>query len=384
MALNLGGGSTEMMILRGEDLLLGGSRRLGTSRLFHAAGAAAPGQGGGHAGGQIMRERLQAVAANIVRSHREAYREYAISHFFLINPILYRAFRRHPAAEKHERDFVIPSDILRRAIAEQSAKSPLEIGEAFNMGLAEVENLLPAMMILDSFIETAEVGEVTFTNTELLNGLLLEMVIAARGESPLMAFRRQMVRSARAVGEKYFYDRAHARQVTGFALALFDVLRETLDLTETDRLLLELAAVLHDIGTYIAEHEHHRHSAYLVKWADIVGLNESDRALTSQIVYYHRKENPSRDNAYFTSLPVADRLRIAKLAGLLRLADVLDRGHTQSVTDMRAEIAGDKLVLHLRIATDLGLILDSLPAKAALLEQVTGLQIVLRREMVGE
>ncbi len=378
MALNLGGGSTEMMILRGEDLLTGRSRRLGTSRLFHAAAAA-----GAQAGGRIMRERLRAAAANIVRSHRETYREYAVSHFFLINPVLYRAFLRHPGAVRHERDFVLRADVLRAAIAEQSAKSPLELGETFNMGLAEVENLLPAMMILDSFIETIEIEEVTFANTDLLNGLLLEMMIAARGGNPLMMFRRQMVRSARAVGEKYVYDRAHARLVTSFAMTLFDLLRDVLDLDERDRLLLELAAVLHDIGTYIAEHDHHRHSAYLVKWADIVGLNENDRALTSQIVFYHRRENPSRDNAYFMSIPSADRLRISKLAGILRVADVLDRGHTQSVSAMRAEIAGDKLVLHLRIATDLGTILDALPAKAVLLEQVSGLQVVLRREMMG-
>ena len=185
MALNLGGGSTEIMILRGIDLQTGASRRLGTSRLFHAAG---------QAGEHIRRERLQAIAANIVRAHREVYREYTIAHFFLINRLLHRAFLTHPAAERHERDFVIRSDVLRRTIADYSVKSPLEIGEAFTMGLTEVENLLPAMMILDNFIEATEVPEVTFTDTELLTGLLLEMVISMRGENPLMAFRGQMAR----------------------------------------------------------------------------------------------------------------------------------------------------------------------------------------------
>ena len=125
----------------------------------------------------------------------------------------------------------------------------------------------------------------------------------------------------------------------------------------------------------------HRHSAYLVKWSDIVGLNEADRNLTSQIVSFHRKELPSRDNAEYMALRKRDRLRVSKLAGILRLADVLDRGHSQNVKDMRAEIAGGKLILYLRIATDLGIILDALPGKADLLEQVTGLQVILRREM---
>ncbi len=372
MALNLGGGSTEIMILRGEDLQIGGTRRLGTSRLFHTATA-----GGSHS----RAERLQTIASNIVRSTKEAYQEYTITHFFLVNRMLYRAFREDPAAVRSETDFVIPADVLRERIGRASGLSPLEIGRTFNMGLAEVEILIPAMLILDNFVTAAEVSEITFTNTEMLSGLTVEMAMTVRGENPLMAFRRQMVRSARAVGEQYGYDRNHARVVTDFALTLFDTLREMLDLAEKDRLLLELAAVLHDIGMYVNEHHHQRHSAYLVKWSDIVGLNESDRYLTSQIVFFHRRDLPSRDYPEYMALPLADRLRVGKLAGLLRLADVLDRGHQGSVKELRAEVSGGKLILYLQILGDLGLIMDKLPHKADLLEQVTGLQVVLRREM---
>ncbi|MCD8138885.1 MAG: HD domain-containing protein [Planctomycetaceae bacterium] len=372
MALNLGGGSTEIMILRGEDLQTGGSRRLGTSRLFHTTASG---------GMQSRAERVQALAANIVRSTQDAYQEYNIAHFLLVNRTLYRAFRRDPAAERHERDFVIGSDILRERIRKATTLSPLELGAEYNVGLAEVEVLIPAMMILENFITAAEVEQVTFTDMEMLTGLLTEMAMQLRGENPLMAFRRQMVRSARAVGEQYNYDRTHARVVTEFSLTLFDALSEFLDLCEKDRLLLELAAVLHDVGMYVNEHHHQRHSAYLVKFSDIVGLNEADRLLTSQIVYFHRRDLPSRDHPEFMALTREERLRVSKLAGLLRLADVLDRGHQQSVHDMRAEISGRRLILYLEIVGDMGIIMDELPKKADLLEQVTGLQVILRREM---
>ncbi len=374
LALNLGGGSTEIMILRGDDLQTGGSRRLGTSRLFHSAAT-----GGSH----TRAERLETIAANIVRSTREAYQEYNISHFFLVNRLLYRAFLSDPTAVRHERDFILSADMVRERTRQASRLSPLEVGTLFNMGLAEVEILIPALLILDNFVEASGVDEITFTDTEMLSGLLLEMAMVLRGENPLMAFRRQMVRSARAVGEQYMYDRTHARLVTDFSLSLFDSLKEMLDLGEKDKLLLELAAVLHDIGMYVNEHDHHRHSSYLVKWSDIVGLNESDRNLTSQIVYFHRLEMPSRDHPEYMALSRRDQLRVGKLAGILRLADILDRGHRQTVKDMRAEITGGKLILYLQIAGDLGIIMDELPKKADLIEQMTGLQVVLRRELPG-
>ena len=372
LALNLGGGSTEIMILRGDDLQTGGSRRLGTSRLFHSAA---------QIGSRSRTERLQSIAANIVRSSREAYEDYNISHFFLINRLLYRAFRDDRAAERHEHDFVMSTEDLRERILRTSSLSPLEIGSAFNMGMTEIENLIPAMLILENFVAAAEVEEVTFTDTELLSGLLVEMTMTLRGENPLMSFRRQIVRSARAVGEQYFYDRSHARAVTEFSLVIFDALRDMLDLDDKDRLLLELAAVLHDIGMYVAEHHHHHHSAYLLKWSDIVGLNENDRMLTAQIVYFHRKDLPGRQHLEFMALNREDRLRVSKLAGILRMADVLDRGHHQSVKSLRAEVTDGRLVLYLQIAGDLGIIMDALPIKSDLIQQVTGLQVVLRREM---
>lgn len=372
LALNLGGGSTEIMILRGDDLQAGGSRRLGTSRLFHSAG---------QAGSKSRNERLQSIAANIVRSTREAYEDYNISHFFLINRLLYRAFRGDRAAERHEHDFVMSTETLRERILRASTLSPLEIGSAFNMGLTETENLIPAMLILENFVAAAEVEEVTFTDTELLSGLLVEMTMSFRGENPLMSFRRQMVRSARAVGEQYFYDRSHARAVTEFSLVIFDALRDMLDLDEKDRLLLELAAVLHDVGMYVAEHHHQRHGAYLVKWSDIVGLNENDRMLTAQIIYFHRRDLPGRQHPEFMALVRDDRLRVSKLAGILRMADVLDRGHHQNVKSLRAEVSEGRLVLYLQIAGDLGIIMDALPTKSDLIQYVTGLQVVLRREM---
>jgi exopolyphosphatase/guanosine-5'-triphosphate,3'-diphosphate pyrophosphatase len=372
LALNLGGGATEIMLLRGEDLQVGGARRLGTSRLFHAIG-----RGSSHGKGELLRT----LTANIVNSTREVYQEFHAAQFLLINRILYRAFRGDPNAQRHETDFVLPAEYLHERLKTTYSLGNLEIGELFNMGLADVEILVPAMLILDCFLDAADVRKITFTNTDMLTGLLAEMALVVRGENPLTAFHRQIVRSARAVGEKFNYDRAHARAVTEYSLRIFEAMAESLDLDGHDRLLLEVAAVLHDIGMYIAERGHHQHSSYLVKWSDIVGLNEADRMLVAQIVLFHRKEMPSTRHAEFTALSPEDRMRVRKLAGMLRLADVIDRGHRQSVKDLRVERTDDRLFLNLLTGGDLGIIADALPMKSDLFEDVAGLKVVLRREV---
>ncbi|MDR3077985.1 MAG: HD domain-containing protein [Planctomycetota bacterium] len=371
LALSIGGGSTEMIILRGEDLQIGGVKLLGTSRLFHASG---------QSGGQDKAEILRAMAANIVKSTGDVYQEYSLSGFLLINRLLYRAFRNDPSADRHADDFVIPTDALRRRLELAYRLGSLDIGRLFNLGLADAELLIPAMVILDNFAEAVEVPEITFTNTDLLTGLIREMAMSLRGEDPLVTFHRQMVRAARAVGEKYGYDRAHARLVTEFSLVIFDALRDTLDLDGRDRLLLELSAVLHDIGMRISDDLHHRHSAYLIQWSDIVGLSEKDRELIAQTAYFHRMEIPSESHAGYMALSRADRIRVGKLAGILRLADVLDRGHRQNVKNVRAEIAGGELKLRLEASGGTAIVYEALPKKADLLELVSGLRVTLLRE----
>lgn len=372
MAVNLGGGSTEIMMLRGEDLQVGGTRRLGTARLSNAVGTVEGGD---------KTEVLEIITQNIMNSTRDVYREYHATRFLLINRLLFRAFHSHSAARHGERDFVIPVEVFRRETLEAAKLGPVQLGRKFNLGMADVELLVPAMMILSGFLNATEINEITLTNTELISGLLLEMAMEARGEKPLMTFHRQIVRSARAIGEKYEYDRAHARLVTEFALRIFTAIASHLDLFDHDCLLLEVAAVLHDIGMFVGERHHHRHSAYLVRWSDIVGLNETDRLMVTEIVRFHRKDIPSSQHAEFMALSPENRMRVRKLAAILRVADALDRGHRQQVKDVMIEIRDEKLHLLVNASGDLGAVSSAIPEKANLLEQVMGMPVILLRHM---
>lgn len=371
IALNLGGGSTDIMVLRGLDLLAGGVRRLGTSRLFYAAG-----QGSSASKTEI----LHTTAADIAASAKDMFEDYSISRFFVINRLLSTAFAADPLAETHARDFVLPAEHLRRRLESAFALSTLELGQEFDMGLADAEILLPAMVILYHFIQSSGAEEVIFPDTEMLSGLIREMAMEVRGINPLMAFRHQILRSAQAVGSQYFYDRAHARAVTSFAMQLFDALRTLLDLDDHARLLLETAATLHDIGKYISPHRHNEHSAYLIRWADIAGISDADRELIAQTALFHRRELPETGKGVFGTLPMEQRILVRKLGGILRMADGLDRDHAGLVRNVRVNLTDTTIQLGLETDADLDVISNALPRKSDLLSQVTGLQVVLQRE----
>ena len=94
--------------------------------------------------------------------------------------------------------------------------------------------------------------------------------------------------SAAAIGEKYRFNGLHGRQVAALSVRLFDDLRTEHGLGDRDRLRLEVAALLHDVGIFIGLRDHHLHSQYVLTHAEVFGLSQDDMAIVANVARYHR------------------------------------------------------------------------------------------------
>ncbi|MFZ4802845.1 MAG: HD domain-containing protein, partial [Chlorobium sp.] len=108
-------------------------------------------------------------------------------------------------------------------------------------------------------------------------------------------------------------------------------------LTENERLLLEIAARLHDIGHFVNTLEHDKHGYYLLCYHPLIGLTAAEQAVVANLVRYHRKDTPTIADENYKLLPPKDRLAVTKLCALLRLADALDTSHTSRVQTVDLE-----------------------------------------------
>ncbi len=135
-------------------------------------------------------------------------------------------------------------------------------------------------------------------------------------------------------------------------------------------LVLEVAALLHDIGTFVNANDHHKHTQYLLVSSPIVGLREEQTAIIANIARYHRKSMPKPQHDLFRVLPAKDRVVVAKLAAILRLADALDNEHASRVHAVEADWKKPKFTLRLRGEGDLLLEKWALMKKAPMFEDV--------------
>ena len=141
----------------------------------------------------------------------------------------------------------------------------------------------------------------------------------------------QLISIANSICRKFNTDMKHAQQVADLSDMLFDNLKETLGLKKGDLLYLLLAAYLHDVGMFVYNRAHHKHSEYIISNLNLFRLSSEEIKIIACSGRYHRKGTPSEMHFLYNSLPKDKQVLVQKLSSILRIANSLDRSHKQKV-----------------------------------------------------
>jgi exopolyphosphatase/guanosine-5'-triphosphate,3'-diphosphate pyrophosphatase len=150
-----------------------------------------------------------------------------------------------------------------------------------------------------------------------------------------------------ALARRYDFEEGHSFQDAKLALLLFEETYDLHGLTDEYADLLEYAAILHDIGYWYDYENHHKHAYRMIMEADLPALTAREKALVANIARYHRGGKPKLTHQGFAALDPDDREAVCQLGSILRLADGLDRTHTDAVEDLWVEWAGDTMIVWL-------------------------------------
>jgi exopolyphosphatase/guanosine-5'-triphosphate,3'-diphosphate pyrophosphatase len=131
----------------------------------------------------------------------------------------------------------------------------------------------------------------------------------------------------------------HSLQVARLSAEIFTAVSTPYGLGDKERQMLEAAALLHDTGYFISYDSHHKHSYHLIRHADLFGFTARERELIANIARYHRKSLPKKKHEGYGRLLSEDRLLVRRLAGILRLADGLDRRRNSLVRTLHCSLS---------------------------------------------
>lgn len=257
-----------------------------------------------------------------------------------------------------------------------AALTPEDCVARLRVPWADAEGIGMSLSIERLFLERTGADSVIVPNVSIREGILISESLGP--DAGIEAeMRAQVIASAASLGRKYHTDEAHARHVADLALAIYDALMREHGLGSRERVLLEVAGLLHDVGTFIRTSGHHKHGEYIVVNSEIFGLNRGELTIIANVVRYHRKSPPAPTHVNFIALPREDRIVVMKLAAILRVADCLDRGHDRRVRDVSFERREERFVIRPAGDVDLSLERLSLAEKGDMFEDVFGIEPVL-------
>lgn len=203
--------------------------------------------------------------------------------------------------------------------------------------------ILPGAMVLLAVMQKLEVNEITISTSGLREGIFFEQFWQHLPYPVIPDVRNYSVLN---IARIYKYQKQHANHVRFLAGRMFEQLSDLHHLGAEERELLDSAALLHDIGTVIGYHGHHKHSQTLIEYNGIAGFNPREIAIIGLLARYHRKGTPDINN-YNTLLDESDGAKLTCLASILRLAEFLERGRNAAVDDVIITWTGEELRLTL-------------------------------------
>lgn len=246
----------------------------------------------------------------------------------------------------------------------------------FKISYNDAQTFQASLLIYNIFIQLTKVQKIIVPETNIRDGLIISKT-STENEELMNEFNSQITASAKNLLRKYHGDEKHADCVTKNALKLFDVMKDEMGLDDHARILLEAASILHDIGTFIHLNHHNVHSYYIIKNSEIFGISKNDNTIVSEIAKYHRGKLQPQDDEAFVLLPRVTRMAILKLVAILRVADALDRSHSQDFSDVTMVRTQDSL--NIKTTGKKNIVLENLALseKGELFESVFGYKVVL-------
>lgn len=371
LVIDIGGGSVQLALGRGEKVELAASEKLGVLRMTERFVKSDPIS-------SRDEKRLEAHVRKTLGPHLRRVRRFdpefvvgASGTILALGRMAHEAEAgqkpeslHHRALERDRLEAV--RQRLRRSTMEQRRRMP-------GLDKRRADIIVAGSIILCTILDELRAKRIVLCEWALREGILLAYLAEHRGKLVRAeAYPDVRRRSVMELAERCIHDVAHARHVARLALALFDATASYHGLDEHHRELLEYTTILHDVGHHISHSQHHNHSYYLIKHGDLRGFDPAEIELMANVARYHRRGGPKKKHFEQVSVSKQAREGITALAGILRLADALDRSHRQRVRGVKVQKRDGKLLIQCEADGNVDLEMWGAGRRLDLLEKTLG------------
>lgn len=246
-------------------------------------------------------------------------------------------------AELEDGRYVFKAQQLKNLFKEIRPLSQEKISVRYDINEETAELLYSALAIYARLIKFTKAETIISPQAELWSALMRLMLIPKSKPLYFEHVRENAISCAQSIAASYHCNQNHAENIRIFACRIFDRMKNAHGLGRRERLLLELAAILHDCGHYVNSKEHLMSSFDLIKHMNVYGMTDNEMFNIAYVSRYNEYDVPNFDDYEFSIMSDDQRLLISKLVAIFRLANSLDKSQKQKLPDIKVKLERNRL-----------------------------------------
>lgn len=375
LMIDIGGGSTEFLIGHGRDIAYDNSLKLGairlTERFFGDKETDSKSV-------KACRQYISGFMTSVTRISQKHKYDIAVgSSGTITNLANIINVSKGGDPDRRLNNFIFTKDelftVVDKIIEAKTEKQRLKI-QGLDPSRADI--ITAGALILEQIFKELKIKEMMISEYALREGIILDTIEKEFMLNDLDHLGNLRYNSVTHIADNFRIEKEHSAHVTKLALKIFDLTKKLHKLSSAEQEYLEAATILHEVGCFVSHSQHHRHSYYIIRNAEMLGFTENEKEIVANIARYHRKSHPKLKHPDYAKLSGDDQLIIRKLAAILRVADGLDRSHTSSIKNIEYNIEANKVtfILHGDEA-NMELEVWGATSKKQLFEEVFGVEV---------
>lgn len=259
-------------------------------------------------------------------------------------------------------------------------RRPQEVAKTYGIPSESISLILPSVTIYKRLIEEVGAEVIWMPEQDLCDGIAYDYAQKNKIVKIEHEFTDDIIAAARNIAKRYQCNKNHIRNLENLALPIFDKMKKVSGMDARDRLLLQIAVILHGCGKYVNLANGAECSYSIIMATEIIGLSVKERRIIANVVRYNTLDFTYEDMMEQPGMTAEEYLLVTKLTAILRIANACDRSHKQKFSQVRFQLKEQELVIAVETQADITLEKGLFPPKADFFEEVFHIRPVIRQK----
>lgn len=367
--LDVGGGSLQVSLFDKDALVITQSLKMGSLRI---------------------RQRLQELekttihydklVEEFIRNDLTNFQRLYLKDRDIKNVILMGDFITDMIFQEEMKDKIITKNEFMKRYEDTVDKTEDVLAQEMEIDPEYASLVVPTMVVCRSFIDIFQAEALWAPGVSLLDGIAYDYAEKKKFIRSVHNFENDILVTSKNIAKRYSSSKSHIQGTMNLCLNIFDSMKKVHGMGKRERLLIQIAALLHDCGKYISMGNVSECSYQIIMSTEIIGLSSLERKMIAYAVRYNTTAFVYYDEIQMLGAGI-DResyIKIAKMTAILRLANAMDRSHCQKVKGIKTVLKDRELQMVMDSSQDISLELGLLQDKVAFFEEVFGIRLVIR------